>query len=332
MPRRLSVHKTIWPLRSPFRITGHIFENIDPVCVEIAEGELIGRGEGVSVYYLGETSDSLMTQIEAMRPAIEAGMTREELQTAMPTGGARNAVDCALWDLECKIAGRSIWELANVAQKPIETVYTISIENDVAHMAAKAADAINYPTLKVKLDGDQPLERMRAIRSARPDAKLVVDANQGFSFEQLEKILPAFADLDVAMVEQPLPREGDDCLEGFESSVPLCADESCLHRGDLGNVLPRYDMINIKLDKTGGLTEALALASEARKNGKRLMVGNMLGSSLSMAPAFVIAQLCDFVDLDGPLSLKSDYLNGMKYSGANVSLPQGSLWGSPKTK
>ncbi|WP_425408156.1 N-acetyl-D-Glu racemase DgcA [Hyphococcus sp.] len=319
--------KTEWPLRAPFRITDYVFESIEPVLVTIAEGDFAGRGEGVSVYYCGETADGLVEQIEAAREEIERGIDRTDLQSLMVSGGARNAVDCALWDLETKLTGKTIWELTGLSPKPCQTVFTIGIEDSAEAMARKAATAPDYPTLKVKLDAHSPVERIAAIRNARPDACVIVDANQAFTIDQLSDVLPALAELGVAMVEQPMRRGDDEPLEDFVSPIPLCADESCLHRGELAAAAQRYDMINIKLDKTGGLTEALALAREARALGKGLMVGNMLGSSLSMAPALVIAQFCDFVDLDGPLNQKTDYPGGILYEGPNLSPPSPGFWG-----
>lgn len=327
MALRLHVHKTIWPLTAPFRITGHVFENADAIMVALVDGDHIGRGEGLGAYYLGETGDSLIEQVEAARADIERGISRQELQDMFPAGGARNALDCALWDLETKHTSQSIWRLTGIDPKPRQTVLTIGIQSSPAEMAECAARASHYPVIKVKLDGEDPVERMTAIRAARPDATLIVDANQGFTFDLLAEVLEPFSKLGVAMIEQPLKRGGDEALENLTSPIPLCADESCLHRGELPAALARYDMINIKLDKTGGLTEALALAKEALSAGKRLMVGNMVGTSLSMAPAFVIAQMCDFVDLDGPLNLKSDVAPGMIYDGATVSLPETGLWG-----
>jgi L-alanine-DL-glutamate epimerase-like enolase superfamily enzyme len=245
----------------------------------------------------------------------------------LPAGGARNAVDCALWDLEAKMTGTTIWELTGIAPKVLETVYTISIEATPEAMAAHAASVANLPLLKVKLDGNQPLERMRAVRQARPDARIVVDANQGWNFGQLKSLAPAFADLGVLMIEQPLPRGGDAALEGYRSPVPLCADESCLHLGELEQAARRYQMINMKLDKTGGLTHALELARRARDRGLGLMVGSMCGSSLAMAPTFVVGCLCDVVDLDGPLLMKRDRLPGLRYSNGKVEPPARELWG-----
>ncbi len=327
MSRRLSVHKTSWPMRAPFRITGYVFEAIDMIVVHLADGDHVGRGEGCGVYYLNDLADGMLEQVEALRTDLEGGLSREELQEALPAGGARNALDCAMWDLEARKTGKSIWDLTGVESGSVKTVFTIGIEATPEKMAEKAARARAYPVLKVKLDGEAPVERIAAIRKARPDAALIIDANQGFTLEMLKEVMEPLAALGVAMIEQPLPRGGDEGLAGLRSPAPICADESCLHRGELQEALPRYDMINIKLDKTGGLTEALALAREARAAGKRLMVGNMVGTSLSMAPAFVVAQLCDFVDLDGPLALKSDYPDGMRYNGGTVSAPARGFWG-----
>lgn len=329
MTMRLSVHSTGWPMKAPFAITGYVFDSLDAVVVSVEAGGFVGVGEGVGVYYLNENSSVLLEQIEAVRKDIERGVSLDDVQELLPPGGARNAVDCALWDLKVKQSGKSIWELTGIEPKPARTVFTIGIQKTPGEMAENAARAENYPFLKIKLDGVDPVERIAAIRKARPDASIIIDANQGFSFSLLQEVLEPFAELGVAMVEQPLARGGDEALAGFKAPIPLCADESCLHRGELPAALERYDMINIKLDKTGGLTEALALAKQARDAGKGLMVGNMLGTSLSMAPAFVIAQLCDFVDLDGPLNLKSDYPNGMKYSSGVIEAPQAGLWGTP---
>ncbi|GLK53263.1 N-acetyl-D-Glu racemase DgcA [Maricaulis virginensis] len=327
MTVRLGVHRESWPMKAPFVITGHVFESLESVVVTLESDGAEGRGEGVPVYYLKESAPEMLDQIEAIRPEIERGLTREALQEALPPGGARNAVDCAMWDLEASRSGKSIWDLTGIAPQDRRTAYTLGIQETPELMARQAKQALGYPLLKIKLNDVEPVERVTAIRKARPDAELIIDANQGFSMDQLQQVLGPFAELGVAMVEQPLPRGADEALEGFRSPIPLCADESCLHRGELPAALKRYDMINIKLDKTGGLTEALALAREARRAGKRLMVGNMLGTSLSMAPAFVIAQLCDFVDLDGPLNLKSDLPGGMLYRSGCVGAPQAGLWG-----
>jgi len=328
MKRKLSVYQTGWPLKIPFRITGKTFQKIDPIVVEIGSGDVVGRGEGVGVYYLDETAESMRAEVEAIRAEVEDGLSRVELLDRMPAGGARNAVDCALWDLEARLGQTTVAEIAGISPAPVRTVWTISIEREPDMMAAKARVARDFPVLKVKLDGDRPIERLEAIRRARPDADLIVDANQGFSPELLAQVLPEFAVLGVSMLEQPLPRGADQSLANIKSPVPICADESCLHRGELEAALERYDMINIKLDKAGGLTEGLALAAAVRKAGKKVMVGNMMGTSLSMAPAWILAQVCDLVDLDGPLYLCNDYLGGLRYDGPLVHPTNSSFWGA----
>jgi L-alanine-DL-glutamate epimerase-like enolase superfamily enzyme len=321
------VHIERWPAIRPFRISGHVWETFDTVVVEVGRGGKIGRGEALGVYYLEETVESMVVQIEGVAASVDANLDRAALQEMLPPGGARNAIDCALWDLEAKRGGRSIWELTGVAPKPLETVFTIGLEATAEAMAEKAAAAANHALLKVKLDANRPLERLRAIRAARPDARLVVDANQGWTFDLLERLAPEFAALGVEMIEQPLRRGADAELAAYRSPVPLCGDESCLHLGELERAVDRYQLINIKLDKTGGLTHALALARAARAKGLGLMVGCMAGGSLAMAPTFVVGCLCDLVDIDGPLLQKTDRLPGMRYTGGRVAVFGPEVWG-----
>jgi L-alanine-DL-glutamate epimerase-like enolase superfamily enzyme len=269
----------------------------------------------------------MFSQVHAVAAEIRRGISRLELQDLLPPGGARNAIDCAMWDLECKKSGRTIWELTGIDPKPVTTVFTIGLESTPEAMAAKAAAAADAPVLKIKLDGHQPYEKLAAIRAARPDAELVVDANQGWDFELLDEVIPKCLGLNLGMIEQPLARGNDQMLEGFDSPITLAADESCLHTGELDTAARRYNMINIKLDKTGGLTEALKLAYAAKEKGCKLMVGNMMGTCLGMAPSFVIAQICDFVDIDGPLLLKYDHPNGLNYSKGLVDVFHSSFWG-----
>jgi L-alanine-DL-glutamate epimerase-like enolase superfamily enzyme len=323
----MSLHGESWPVITPFRITGRSFESFESLVVELEDDGVTGRGEALGVYYLDETGASMTAQVEAIAGRIEHGIDRDALQALLPPGGARNAVDCALWDLEAKRAGRRAWELAGIEPRLLETVFTIGLEATPGQMAAKAAAAVTHGLLKVKLDGHLPLERIQAIRQARPDARIVVDANQGWTFEQLQTLAPAFAELGVQMIEQPLPRGADAELEQYTAPLPLCADESCLHLGELPQAARRYQMINLKLDKTGGLTHALALALAARAQGLGLMVGCMGGSSLAMAPAVTLGWLCDLVDVDGPLLQKYDRLDGIRYEHGSVSTPAASLWG-----
>lgn len=323
--RTMTVRVEPWELKHPFRITGHVFVAPDLVQVEITENGLTGRGEGAGVYYLPETGTSILAQVESIRDAIESGAGRELLLQLLPAGGARNALDCALWDLEAKLSGRTIWELTGIKPGVTETVYTIGI-NTPEEMARQAL-LLESRQIKVKLDSEMPLRRIAAVCAARPDAEIVVDVNQGWTFAELVELAPRFKALGVAMIEQPLPRGGDAELENYQSPIALCADESCLDTSEFEQAARRYQMINIKLDKTGGLTEALALARMAKDRGIELMVGNMVGTSLAMAAGYVVAQLCRFVDLDGALFLKQDCPHPMSYAGGIVSAPIPELWG-----
>jgi len=322
-----SIHITDWELIQPFRISGFEWINSRCLVVQLGKDGCVGRGEAQGIFYLDETAESIFQQAHSVAAEIRKGISRQQLQELLPAGGARNAIDCAMWDLECKLAGKSIWQLTGIDPKPVTTVFTIGLEDTPEAMAAKAAAAVDAPILKIKLSSHMPYEKLAAIRAARPDAVLVVDANQGWSFAQLQEVLPKCVDLDLAMIEQPLARGGDDQLEGFESPITLAADESCLHTGELETAVCRYSMINIKLDKTGGLTEALRLAQAAKANDCKLMVGNMIGTSLSMAPSFVVAQLCDFVDIDGPLLLKYDQPHALNYINGVVKGFDSELWG-----
>ena len=327
MSMAVTIERVSIPLHEPLVITGHSFSHLNTVWVTLDRDGVIGRGEGTGSYYLGETQDTIGAALESIAPALRSGLSRDELQELLPPGGARNAVDCALWDLECKEAGETIWERLGLSPRELTTVATIGV-GDAQAMAAHAARWSSFPQLKIKLSGDSPVEKMRAIRRARPDATLVVDANQGWSFAELQEYLPALVEVDIAMIEQPLPRGGDDELEGFDSPIPLGADESCLNLAECDDAATKYDVINIKLDKCGGLTEALAMVTAAQSAGKRLMVGNMTGSSLSMAPSFVVGQFCEFVDIDGPLLLEHDVENGLHYApDGQVSPPTPVLWG-----
>ncbi|MEN8162856.1 MAG: N-acetyl-D-Glu racemase DgcA [Acidobacteriota bacterium] len=324
---KLSVHDEDWAALTPFRISNAVWTSFPSVVVELNDGEHVGRGEGLGVYYFDETPTSMTAQIEEVREQIESGVSRQELLELLAPGGARNAVDCALWDLETKQAGRRVWEQAGIELEPITTVMTIGLEDTPEEMAEKAAAASAYPLLKVKLGADRPVERMEAIRSVRPDATIVIDANQGWDFAQLEDVAPRLKGLGVTMIEQPLPRGADEELEGYESPLPLCADESCVHGGEVEQASKCYRMINIKLDKCGGLTHGIEIANEARRRGLGLMVGCMGGTSLAMAPTFVAGLLCDFHDLDGPLLLKNDRAFGLTYTNGVVAPPLRRLWG-----
>lgn len=316
-----------YPLKEPFRFANASFEATEALTVAIRDGAFRGRGEAQGAFYLGETAQSILADAVAFFEAPDGLLSCDQLQTLLPPCGARNAIDCALWDLEAKKRNSSIWELTGFSPTPLTTAFTIGLEEDAEAMASKAYGAAGHSLLKVKLNADAPVSRIEAIRLARPDAQLIVDVNQAWSFAELSEYAPALAQLGVAMIEQPLPRGKDEELCGYNSPIPLCADESCLHSGELECAKDRYQLINIKLDKTGGLTEALRLARLASENGLGLMVGNMLGTSLAMAPSFVIGLSCRFVDLDGPMMLAQDRKNGLRYKNGIVDPPAPALWG-----
>ena len=267
----------------------------------------------------------MLAQAESVRADLEQGADREDLRLLLPPGGARNAIDCALWDLEAKLSGKSVWELTHILPHPTSTLMTVGI--GTPEKMASDARLLKVRTIKVKLDDELPVERMAAIRQARPDAELVIDVNGGWTFSQLVELAPRMKELGVAMIEQPLPRGHDEALEGYEPPLVLCADESCLNLSEFEQAARRYQMINIKLDKTGGLTEALELAALAASRGIQLMVGNMMGTSLAMAPAFVIAQLCRYVDLDGALFIDGDREHPMRLTDGFLAAPSAALWG-----
>ncbi len=324
---KMTVETVRRPLAAPFVITGYTFTHLDAVWVTLENNGATGRGEGVGMYYLGENPETLSLELEGVRDAVESGATRLDIQSLLPRGGARNALDCAYWDLECKVTGQTIWQVLDITPQPLVTVATIGMGTP-EEMVAKACTFAAYPQLKVKLDGHRPLERLAAIRAARPEATLVIDVNQGWSMAELASYTPELSNLGVAMIEQPLARGADAELEGYHSPIPLGADESCLDLSEYEEAASRYDVINIKLDKCGGLTEALAIAARARDEGKDLMVGNMTGTSLSMAPSHVIGQFCRFIDIDGPLLLASDIAGGLSYlPGGVVPPPEPQLWG-----
>jgi L-Ala-D/L-Glu epimerase / N-acetyl-D-glutamate racemase len=327
---KLSIAFDEWPLREPFVIAGFTTTEVVTVTVALEEASARGRGEALGVDYLGETPASVREQLETCRAAIESrsaqSLDQVLVDSLLPPGGARNALDCALWDLRAKLAGRSVWSTLGIEAHPVVTVFTLSLDEPAA-MAEAARRAAMYPLLKLKLDADDPAARLAAVRAARPDAELLVDANGSWSFDLLASLGPALVAHRVALVEQPLRADADDALVGWHSPVPLCADESCQTLADLGAAVARYQAVNVKLDKCGGLTDALRLADECERLGLALMVGNMLGSSLAMAPAFVVAQRCRWVDLDGPLLQRSDRAAPMRYEGAVLHPPSSELWG-----
>ena len=322
----VDIRRVDWPYRTAFHITDRAFASEESVQVELRDDSIVGRGEGVGVYYLGETADSMLVQLRSIESQLSRGISRAELQSVLPAGGARNAVDCALWDLEAKRAGRRAWDLAGIAVAPITSDFTLGLNAPDA-MAQLAMKYRQYSRLKLKLGGEGDLERVAAVHAVRPDAELTVDANQAWTERQLHAFMPKLAAHGVKLIEQPLPAEEDEVLLRGNALLPLCADESCQTRASLASLVGKYQYINIKLDKTGGLTEALALAREAKARGFKLMVGCMAGSSLSMAPAFIVGQLCDFVDLDGPLLSTRDVLHPIRYEGGVMHPPERALWG-----
>jgi L-alanine-DL-glutamate epimerase-like enolase superfamily enzyme len=326
--RALKVEKAAIRFAEPFRITGYVFEAMPSIVARIDEGEQMGRGEAAGVYYMSDDQQHMLDTIEQVRAAVEAGLTREDLQAALPPCGARNALDCALWELEAKLSCIPVWQLASVPRpKPLITTFTLPAD-DPSALAEKIGRLGFAKAIKLKLDGnvDVDRERMRVVRSARPDVWLGVDANQGFVAGDLEALGEAAREFSVSLIEQPLKRGEEAALDGWKPGIPVAADESILGLAELQERARYFDVINIKLDKCGGLTEALKMVRAARLFGKQLMVGNMGGSTLAMAPGFVLAQLCDVVDLDGPYGLADDPLASQIYSDGEIFVPE-TIWG-----
>lgn len=317
-------------LAKPFRIAGHVFETSQIVVVTLRDGEVFGRGEASGVFFLGDDMPHMCAALEHAREAIEAGPSREELRSILPAGGARNAVDAALWELEAQRTGRPVWELAGLPPpKPLRTTFTLGADTPEA-MAEGARDYTIARSIKVKLTGDFDLDiaRVRAIRAARPDMWLGVDGNQGFVREQLPDLIAVLEEAKVSLLEQPLARGREADLEDLNAPIPIAGDESILSLADVAGAVGRFDVINVKLDKCGGLTEGLLMAAEARRLGLGVMVGTMVGTSLATAPGFVLGQLCDLVDLDGPTFLASDRTPSVEYRDGNVwAGPE--VWGTP---
>lgn len=328
MPRRLSVTVERFPLAAAFTIARGSKTEAVVVVADISEGENRGRGECVPYARYNESVESVSAAIESARAAIEAGISREELQALMPAGAARNAVDCALWDLEAKRSGTSVASLiCPEPLKTLETAYTISLGTPEA-MAEATRAASGRGLLKIKVgapDGD--ISRIRAVHAAAGGAKLILDANEGWTADNIAENMQAAADAGVVLIEQPLPVGQDGVLATLAHPVPVCADESLHENSDLGALVGRYDFVNVKLDKTGGLTEALHLVGEARKHGFGVMVGCMVSSSLAMAPAVLLGQSADLIDLDGPLLMARDREHGLVYEGPTVAPPTAALWG-----
>lgn len=328
MLRTLSVRAEHWPLSTPFRISRGVKTAADVVAVTLgAEGHQ-GRGEGVPYARYGETLDSVLAQVNALGENLARGLSRQDLAERLGPGAARNAIDCALWDLEARQAGRAVADLLGQPPlQPLVSALTVSLDTPQA-MGAAAARMTGASLIKVKVDQKDPAACLAAVRAAAPDADLIVDPNESWTLDILAALQPVLAKLKVALIEQPLPAGEDDGLAGFQSSIPICADESCHVAADLPGLKTRYQVVNIKLDKSGGLTEALELLKQARAMDFGVMVGCMVSSSMSIAPAFHLARHADFVDLDGPTWLAEDYAGGSVQRGARLLPPQG-LWGEP---
>lgn len=315
-----------WPLAAAFNISRGAKTEARVVVATLQDGDAIGRGECVPYARYGETLEGVAETISALTPAVEAGLSRGDLQLTLPPGAARNAVDCAFWDLEAKRSGKRVADLVGVTPTPLTTAFSLSLDSpDKMAVAAKAAAA--RPLLKIKLGGDGDEDRIAAVRAAAPEAKLIIDANEGWTPENLKTNVEAMARHRVSLIEQPLPAGNDEILRSYDSPVPLCADESCHGIASLAPLVGLYDAVNIKLDKTGGLTEAMATARAARDIGFDIMVGCMVGTSLGMAPAMLVAQSKDLVDLDGPLLLKEDRQPGITFKDSEMLPVSAAVWG-----
>jgi L-Ala-D/L-Glu epimerase / N-acetyl-D-glutamate racemase len=323
---QIDAKEEVWPLKEVFRISRGSRTEAEVVVVTVSDREHIGRGECVPIARYNQSTELVLAQIESVKA--EKNLDRHRLQQLLPAGAVRNALDCALWDLEAKITGKRAWELANIAMVPeVETSFTISLDAP-DKMAAATKAAANSPLLKLKLRGDDlDLARIEAVRNAAPAARLLIDANESWSPEHYRKIVPTLKELAVELIEQPFPADADEVLESLDHPIPICADESCHTTADLPRVKNRYEVINVKLDKTGGLTEALRLCGRARENGFKLLIGCMVCTSLGIAPARLLASAADWIDLDGPLLLARDRDHSLSYHNGKMSVPPRDLWG-----
>ncbi|MBN7756168.1 dipeptide epimerase [Nitratireductor aquimarinus] len=327
MTRELATDIEGFPIAGVFTISRGSRTEARVVRCTVSENGVSGHGECVPYPRYGESEDSVVGQIEAARQEIANGISRADLIAAMPAGAARNAVDCALWDLEAKLSGkRASTAACPIPPRPLQTAYTISLA-EPEEMAAQARAHATRPLLKVKLGGKNDAARIHAVAGAAPDSRLIVDANEGWTEENIRENMLAAAEFHVALIEQPLPAGKDEILREIPHPVPICADESVHTAQSLPELAGLYDFVNIKLDKTGGLTAAMELRDRAREMGFGVMVGCMVGTSLAMAPAVLLAQGADYVDLDGPLLLAKDRAHGLSYSGSLVSPPSPQLWG-----
>jgi L-alanine-DL-glutamate epimerase-like enolase superfamily enzyme len=326
-PQRLTVTHRAWPLARPIATPHGITTTAETVVAELYDGNARGRGECVPLRRFGESVDSVVAALAAMKGAVFSGLSRDALQDAMPPGAARNALDCAFWDIDAKRTYCTAAELAGLGDvMPVTTSFTLALDTP-EKMAEQAAAHRARPMFTLQLGGDGDIERVRAVRQAAPASRLFVDAGESWSEPQLRAFMPMLIDLRIELIAQPLPAGADDALGLIDHPIPLCADESCRTPADLDRLDGRYEVVSIKLDKLGGLTAALALAAEARRRGFRIMVGGMIGTSLGIAPALLVAQQANVVDLDGPLHLAIDRGAGLRYEGSTIQPPDPALWG-----
>src|SRR5213595_1602659 len=326
MPLAIDAHEQSWPLDKPFRISRGARTEARVVVVTVTDGQHIGRGEAVPIRRYNQSPASVLAQIESIKS--RQCLDRQLIQKLLPAGAARNALDCAFWDLEAKISGKRAWELANIPLAPeVKTSFTISLDTPAA-MAAVAKVHATAPILKLKLGGDNPdLARVKAVREAAPAARLLIDANESWTSDHYCKVAPSLRQFGIELIEQPFPADADEVLETLDHPIPVCADESCHTTADLPRLKNRYEMVNIKLDKSGGLTEALLLTERARENGFKLLIGCMVCTSLGIAPARILASGADYVDLDGAILLARDREHGLSYQNGKIDIPSRELWG-----
>lgn len=325
---RLAARIERWPVAGAFTIARGAKTHVDVVVAEISAGGHVGRGEATPIYYHGETAETVLAAVLSLTDRIEGGASRCDLAGMIGRGAGRNAIDAALWDLDAKRSGRPVWALAGAGDpQPLVTAFTISVGTPERMEADAAAASGRYPLLKLKLAGEGDIARVAAVRRGAPMARLIVDANESWTGRDVAAEAAALLPFGVELIEQPVAAGQDHLLDGIVSPIPLCADESCQDRSDLPRCIGRYAAVNIKLDKAGGLTEALALAAEAQAAGLDLMVGCMLSTSLGVAPAFLVGQIARWVDLDGPLLLARDRTKGFHFEGGTMMPADPSLWG-----
>ena len=322
----IEAREEVWPIKNVFRISRGSRTEAQVVVVTVTDGQHTGRGEAVPIRRYNQSVASILAQIERIKSGKD--LDRHQLQKLLPAGAARNALDCALWDLEAKKSGKRVWELANLEIKSeVETSFTISLDTP-DKMATAAKANTTAPILKLKLGGDDvDLARVQAVREAAPTARLLIDANESWSPAHYQKFVPSLKKFGAELIEQPFSADADEVLETLDRPIPVCADESCHTSADLPRLTNRYEMVNVKLDKTGGLTEALRLTERARERGFKLLIGCMVGTSLSMAPARILTSTADYVDLDGPLLLASDRDHALAYQHGKIGIPSRELWG-----